>query len=573
MGSSSLTRTQGSGHAAPADVRVALNLLSALLRDDPQNVRLRRQQTILDRYDRRGESRDAIARDLQISVRTLYLERRAALRRACSPPVTSNSPALAVDPSRSPAYVAPPLALTMMRSAEALYQVGALRLAADCLEAVAREAADSTTKVSSLGRLAEILTDVGALPRAEAAVTAAMRLLPEVATGARPAKREVLAGEVRLSLALRDLPRLDAALRELESEGDEAVDERGWLLRTRANTYASVGHYHILDLRHALERAERAAAALTRARGVPAFVRTHVLTTLAVMHAHDPRSVRQVADENRAAYALAVEHGMIAEACDALFNALSFTLYCDEPLGFPFGDASARAFLNDAVRETEPPADWMVVAIVKTMRGQFDDALALIDLESGHQDGAPVWPPAKKTLLARILYKAGRYREAERTARSAVRDWGRVCSGAEGAALRIRAEALEALGEQRAAAAVIRDAIASLEPRSPVHHLIGAYRCAFRLTQDPKCREGLEYLRGQLDTSAFRAPRRARLTRRERQVARLVGAGRTNPQIAAELAISPKTATNHVASILSRLDLRARWQVTPELLAEVAEGT
>jgi DNA-binding NarL/FixJ family response regulator len=49
-------------------------------------------------------------------------------------------------------------------------------------------------------------------------------------------------------------------------------------------------------------------------------------------------------------------------------------------------------------------------------------------------------------------------------------------------------------------------------------------------------------------------------------VARLVAAGRSNPAIARELGISRKTVANHVARIFECLDLRARWQLTPDLL-------
>ena len=50
------------------------------------------------------------------------------------------------------------------------------------------------------------------------------------------------------------------------------------------------------------------------------------------------------------------------------------------------------------------------------------------------------------------------------------------------------------------------------------------------------------------------------LTRREREVALLVAQGLTNRQIAEELSISERTASNHVARILSKSRLRSRAQ-------------
>jgi DNA-binding NarL/FixJ family response regulator len=56
------------------------------------------------------------------------------------------------------------------------------------------------------------------------------------------------------------------------------------------------------------------------------------------------------------------------------------------------------------------------------------------------------------------------------------------------------------------------------------------------------------------------APARPRLTERELDVLRLVAEGRDNQEIAAALTISPRTAKNHVASILAKLGLDNRIQ-------------
>jgi len=53
----------------------------------------------------------------------------------------------------------------------------------------------------------------------------------------------------------------------------------------------------------------------------------------------------------------------------------------------------------------------------------------------------------------------------------------------------------------------------------------------------------------------------APLTPRELQVARLIGGGRSNREIAAELVISQRTAENHVEHILTKLGFTARAQV------------
>jgi DNA-binding CsgD family transcriptional regulator len=56
------------------------------------------------------------------------------------------------------------------------------------------------------------------------------------------------------------------------------------------------------------------------------------------------------------------------------------------------------------------------------------------------------------------------------------------------------------------------------------------------------------------------APRTPGLTARESEVLRLVAAGRSNPEIAAELFISAKTASVHVSNILAKLGVSSRGE-------------
>jgi len=70
----------------------------------------------------------------------------------------------------------------------------------------------------------------------------------------------------------------------------------------------------------------------------------------------------------------------------------------------------------------------------------------------------------------------------------------------------------------------------------------------------------------------------ADLSQRELQVARLVAQGMTNRQIAEELIISRWTANHHVASILRKLNLVGRaqvtgWLATHDLLASGGRGS
>jgi DNA-binding CsgD family transcriptional regulator len=51
------------------------------------------------------------------------------------------------------------------------------------------------------------------------------------------------------------------------------------------------------------------------------------------------------------------------------------------------------------------------------------------------------------------------------------------------------------------------------------------------------------------------------LTIREFEIARLIGAGRTNLEIAAELEIAPRTVSSHVEHVLAKLDMRRRAEI------------
>jgi DNA-binding NarL/FixJ family response regulator len=164
-----------------------------------------------------------------------------------------------------------------------------------------------------------------------------------------------------------------------------------------------------------------------------------------------------------------------------------------------------------------------------------------------------------------MLFKAGRYVEAQDAAARALDAWNKSGLGGEGTALRVRAEALEALGRRDAAIAVVEDAIGALQPLQQVNHLLAAYKCAHRLTGKPEYLERAKYLQGALQ-KVDRSPPSSRLTPRERQIAQLVSEGSSNKAIAVLLGLSHRTVENHVAAIFGRLGIRARWQLTPDVL-------
>jgi DNA-binding NarL/FixJ family response regulator len=89
----------------------------------------------------------------------------------------------------------------------------------------------------------------------------------------------------------------------------------------------------------------------------------------------------------------------------------------------------------------------------------------------------------------------------------------------------------------------------------------GAYRTARKLGARPLATEAAreaQALGGSLGRRAEADAEGGGLSRRELEVVRLVGAGRTNREIAAELFLSPRTVDMHVRNVLRKLDSRSR---------------
>jgi DNA-binding NarL/FixJ family response regulator len=128
--------------------------------------------------------------------------------------------------------------------------------------------------------------------------------------------------------------------------------------------------------------------------------------------------------------------------------------------------------------------------------------------------------------------------------------------------------ALTSFGEEeRVHAALEAGASGYLLKDSDADEVSTAIRAAHRgeLPLDPAIARGL--------TSSLRAESRAgpdaELTARELEILRLLGAGKANKEIAAELQISERTARTHVSNILGKLGLTSRTQAA---LWAVREG-
>ena len=101
-------------------------------------------------------------------------------------------------------------------------------------------------------------------------------------------------------------------------------------------------------------------------------------------------------------------------------------------------------------------------------------------------------------------------------------------------------------------------ALAALEPEAAIDHLRAALAGFDALGASMDADRAASLLRSLGVASRPGAKGVGTLTEREQEVLRLLGAGLSNPEIAARLFVSRKTASHHVSRILTKLDLRNR---------------
>jgi DNA-binding CsgD family transcriptional regulator len=216
-----------------------------------------------------------------------------------------------------------------------------------------------------------------------------------------------------------------------------------------------------------------------------------------------------------------------------------------EESGTPLGNAAERRL------------DW-ARAELSLLRRDGPAARAILDDRLGVAAGGDARTPIPQLLLLR-----GSALLLERRHASAVQVLERareaaLASGGLGLTLRIQAALATALGAldrtddaNRAAtsASVARDALVAR---------------ATEVGREAACRAGIDRALSPPGRVALRrreAGRFSGLTRREREIAELVGAGNANAEIAKKLCVSPRTVETHVENILAKLGFKSRVEI------------
>ncbi|GAA1267986.1 LuxR family transcriptional regulator [Kitasatospora nipponensis] len=166
------------------------------------------------------------------------------------------------------------------------------------------------------------------------------------------------------------------------------------------------------------------------------------------------------------------------------------------------------------------------------------------ELADGHRDGvATLDAPgavAEQHLCRGLLAAAGEPERAAREFDRARAQWSGIGRPYQAALAAERAG--QSLGAVRAAEAVTR-----------LTEAVGVYERLGATTDAARCHHLLRGLGQERAVSRGRAGYGSELSPREREVARLLGDGATNKEIAAALFLSPRTVEQHVAKVLRKL--------------------
>ncbi|HLT26354.1 MAG TPA: helix-turn-helix transcriptional regulator [Zeimonas sp.] len=208
---------------------------------------------------------------------------------------------------------------------------------------------------------------------------------------------------------------------------------------------------------------------------------------------------------------------------------------------------AARAGIRRALAETHDPlqrAKLLPARVEIALRTKEPDEarIACAELDAiARRFDTEVLAACAAQWQGAVALDAGDAHAGLAASRSAFERWCRLQAPYDAARVRVTiASACRALGDDEAADVEFRSAKAVFES-------LGAAPALAEL---------------QAFLHAASAQRPSLLTRREREVLRLVAAGRTNKAIAACLAISERTVDRHVGNILARLDAPSRAAAT-----------
>jgi DNA-binding CsgD family transcriptional regulator len=284
------------------------------------------------------------------------------------------------------------------------------------------------------------------------------------------------------------------------------------------------------------------------------------------------------------------------EINDATRSQLHFQPYAALQIAAWQGDeATATALIEGSLPKARRRGEGLALACIDWASavlynglGRYEKALAAAQQASEHPQ--ELW---STFILPELIEAAARTGQADRaaealgqlteTTRAAGTDW----------ALGTEARSRALLASGQAAEDLYREAIGRLGraglriEQARAHLLYGEWlrrqrrrgdardqlRAAYKIFVSAGAGAFAERTRIELVATGERAPRRsaqrpAALTAREAHIARLAGQGASNPEIAAQLFISPATVAYHLRKVFATLDISSRNQLATALPAQ-----
>jgi tetratricopeptide (TPR) repeat protein len=443
-----------------------------------------RQRAIVSRCDLRGEKHESVARELGISRREFYRERRRAfdrlglaLEREFSTPV-------------EPARIRPSEFELRLQYASSLHLVGRFDPALKELEMLGAQDRPAHERTRPLCYGVEIACDAGSTTSAQHLLDAARQSLDAIGGEHAPAlcRAQVMIASGILAWRTGDA---DGALRAFESAA-QTLRAAGEPKDQTALEALAVSRLRSADVLSEIGKPDEALTALGEARWVSdrmphqtPLLLGDLAAALGSAHAVMTGGLSLAIDELQDAFAIYQRHNAIRRAAKISVE-LSVVFMQREDYGesLHYG-RTAIGIARSVCGRDEYAYMCLNLSYAEARGGHPERALSLIAQaremvsESGFVTALCTLADAEARLAARQFVAAIRVARAARNSMTLL--------GAEryvGAALRIEAEAHEKLGEEREAIGAVQAAIDLLCRHGHPFSLMQAYRCSARLTND-----------------------------------------------------------------------------------------
>jgi DNA-binding CsgD family transcriptional regulator/tetratricopeptide (TPR) repeat protein len=307
----------------------------------------------------------------------------------------------------------------------------------------------------------------------------------------------------------------------------------------------------VLRLKGDWDRALATAAEVLAVEGPPEPVRMIAQEELGLIWALRG-DVRRARGPLRRAASFGRAHGIFGVEVGAIWGLAAVAHLDDDPAAASEGISTllARCDGKEERHFALPALRWASTYLAEHGDTERAERCHRLLATAATQDSSPKVLSALAHAGAELLWAGGDAAQAVSQFQRSVELLGGIAAPYDSALSRLRwGTALAAVGERQAGAETVAD----------------AYQSARQLGAQPLVRSCVVQLAAmgdrvdqRLGRVAARALEPAGLTRREKQVLRLLGDGLTNRQIAAELFLSPRTVDMHVRNVFTKLGCSSR---------------